>query len=1172
MKKRIIFFTALFWIFITPFIDAKIAFQDTFNNITTVGDVNTEISASGRQFGTLAPLSYVSGANTIVGSTAMFPDKLTITNRGGYGPGYDFMGSDNLTIEFDLFEAPTGGGDWLSIAFGKDIAISGPNSAGSGLGILFRGEGAYQYFDEDASQSAGLLPAKPYHVLISVSMEDSASTKAAIFIDSKPINLGGAVALGTHNPFIYRKLSAFSNNNISFFNLDIPLSGRTGVIDNLTVNYTSPDFSEYNWTDDLTSQISSNKTYSHAVNLGADSNTTINGVVFTGSGANISGANWSLINGAGDNNFGRLSVSGTTISGTSSNLVNDFFYEGYAQSGAIILSNLIAGQSYAFALYNRGFGSGLRESFFAPSDSGSAMVKLDQNASGASGKLVKYFYTAPSNGVFAMAISTVTNAGWHFYAFSNELVPPQPVKNVFASQGTYSNKVVVSWDTDDTADKYQVWRNDSDDSSSATAISTELSVTTFTDTTATVNLDYYYWVKAGNTNGWSKFSESALGFSTDSTGPAKPTNISPLNGAEFSEFPITLVGSPYSDAEWQMESIQWQIADNTNYSSITWDSGEILTNATSIAAPSGPLVSTNYWRVRYKNNRNKWSEWSDYTSFIVERDFDSPFYFYDTFNNITGSGDVNKDYFVSGRQLGSAAPVDYVHQGTTEVGDGATNPDKLTLSGENSSCSPNQSFTKYENFKIDIDMEPSIEGAAICFGKMAKNAQPGSSGGMGFVFYGDGSGRYEIFNSETLVGVFTNDAVKTSPFQLQISVADNDGNELIAAFIDGKPLVLYHKFFAQAFHSNHYNYVYEKGGSFIENYITLYNQGGSSKFDNLQIQKTTTNLNVYSWTDDADSRIDSANNYTHAVNLNTVGNIDINSVTFIGSGTSAVYGLNPVDIGGGVIVHQRFVQNGTAGLVGSNWVISAADDLFQTDSDWSPPGNSLPTEGNKLLNHFLFSSWDGVEIKLNNLTPGSSNVFAMHFFEWGAGFEMPIAASDGGAPQNTSMDIGSPGDGLIFEYKYKAAEDGTFSFTISKVQHPLFSFCNYETTTPEPNLFTIDSLDFGEVVQGETKTFQLPVFNFGAGIVSGNVNGISAPFSFSGGSDYSAQPESPDFVNITFAPTGEDYFSNTVSLIGSGGNKEVLLTGVGVPEPLGLFFIATTAFLLIYKKSAFDIL
>jgi hypothetical protein len=284
--------------------------------------------------------------------------------------------------------------------------------------------------------------------------------------------------------------------------------------------------------------------------------------------------------------------------------------------------------------------------------------------------------------------------------------------------------------------------------------------------------------------------------------------------------------------------------------------------------------------------------------------------------------------------------------------------------------------------------------------------------------------------------------------------------------------------------------------------------------------------------------------------LNTIGNIDINGVTFIGSGTSVVYGLNPVGA-----VHQRFVQNGTAGLNGSNWVISAADDLFETDSDWPPPANNLPAEGNKLLDHFLFSSEDGVQIKLSNLTPGSSNVFAMHFFEWGAGFEMPIAASDGGAPQNTSMDIGAPGDGLIFEYKYKASDNGTFSFTISKVQHPLFSFCNYETTTPAPNLFTIDSLDFGEVVQGETKTLQLPAFNFGAGIVSGNINGIIAPFGFSTGSNYFAQPESPDFVKVTFAPLAEGEYSNTVSLIGIGGNREVELKGIAIPEPCYLIFM-----------------
>ncbi len=1169
MKKNInLLVTFISFLFVT-FAKAEISFRDTFNNISTVGDVNTEISVAGRQFGSLAPLSYVAGQNTIVGNSAIFPNQLTFTNRNGTGPDYNFMNSKNYTIEFDLIETPTGVGDWLSIAFGKDLTLSGPNSAGSGLGMLFRGEGGCHFFDEENALASGSLPTVPFHVLISVSMENSESTKAAVFINSKPVLLGGVVELGTGNPFIYRKPSGFTDNNISFYNFDTPMIGKTGVIDNLTINSTSSDFFEYDWTDDATSQISSNKNYTHKINLGDDSDIDINGVTFTGSSTSFSGTDWSMINGFGNNNFQKLSVGGTTISGDSANLVSDFIYEGHGQSTAIILSNLVAGQSYIFTLYNRGFGAGLRESFFAAADSGSAMATFNQNVYGTSGKLVKYFYKAPSNGVFSMAISTKDDASWHYYAFSNEENSgAQPPANVSASQGDFTDKVVVNWNAVEDADKYQVWRNDFDSSSSAATLSTELSETTFTDTTATVNLDYYYWVKAKNTNGWSEFGESALGFSTDSTGPVKPTNISPADNAKISDFPISLIASDYSDAVWSMVSVQWQIDDRTSFATPIYDSEELFITNTSILVPTGPLVLTNYWRVRYKNNRNQWSDWSDYTLFFAERDFDSPFYFYETFNNISGSGDVNKDYFITGRQLGSAAPIDYISQGTSEIGGSATNPNKLTLSGEDSSCSPNQNFEKFGNFKIEVDIKPSASGSAIAFGKSSQNLPPNSAGGMAFVFYGDGSGRYEFYDSETLVGTFTNDAVKSSDFHFMATTSgDFDGSSrLVAAFVDGEPLILYTEFSPEAFHSNHFDYVYEKDTGFSKNYITLYNFNGFANFDNFQIQKTTTNLNVFAWSNDADSRIGdgaSISNYTHAVNLRTVGNIDINGVTFIGAGTSVVYGLNPVGA-----VQQRFIENGTAGLTGSNWVVSAADGLFETDSDWTMPGNNLPAEGNKLLEHCLFSSWDGVEIKLNNLTPGSSNVFAMHFFQWwGNGYDIPIVGNDGAVPVLAPIDVlGHQGEGVIFEYKYKASENGTFSFTLSVVQHPIFSFSNYETAIPDPNLFTINSLDFGEVFQGESKTFLLPVFNFGAGIVSGNVDGITAPFSFPEGSNYSAKSESPDFVNITFAPTSEDYFSNTVLLIGNDGSVQIELKGIGVPEPILVIGYLLSIFAIFFAR------
>ena len=1152
MKKNINLSVALAAILFVTFASAEITFQDTFNYVTTVGDINTEYDAAGRQTGPLAPLDYSIGAlpQSVceVGIAALNPNKLTLTNLVSVCPNYNFTDSDDFTIEFDLFGLSSG---WLGLMFGASSPGQFPTTS-DGMSILLQQSGAYQIWNGSTGygHTSNALPPFPYHITASVSSEDGA-TEVAIFANGVPLQMGAAVAVGTGNPFIFRDAS-LNGNYITLYSY----GDDATIVDNLTVRSTVSKFFEFNWTDDADSRISTNKTYTHTVNLGADSDIDINGVTFIGSGSSYSGVDWEMINGYGDNNFVRLSTNATTVTGSCAGLLSDSIDDFYNQSTAIILSNLTPGQSYALTLYNYGLGAGARDSFLAASDSESSIVELNQNSSGLSGNLVKYFYTAPSNGIFSMTIASKdATVSWNYYAFSNEESAGPPVANVSASQGTYSNKIVVSWDKVSGVDKYQVYRNTFNDSSSAAALSTEITETVFTDTTATVNLDYYYWVKAKNTNGWSEFGNSVLGFCTDSVGPDQPLNILPIDGAEIYDFPVTLEGSQYSDAAWSMKSVQWRIFDNTNYSSIIWDSGEILTNSTNIIAPSGQLAPTNYWRVRYKNNRNKWSDWSDYTSFIVERDYDSPFYFYETFNNVDGSGDVNKDYFITGRQLGRVAPVDYISQGTSEIGDSATNPDKLTLSGKDSSCSPNQSFTKYDNFKIDIDMEPSVDGGAICFGKIAKNAKPESSGGMGFVFYGDGSGKYEVYDSEILVGIFTNDAVKSSEFHLMISTAGDydSGLSLISAFVDGEPLILNTKFFAQAFHSNHYNYVYEKSGNFYGNYITLYNINGLSKFDNLQIKETTTNLNVYTWTNDADSRIGdgaSVSNYTHAINLNTVGNIDINGVTFIGSGTSAVYGFEQVGA-----VHRRFVQNGTAGLVGSNWVVSTADGLFQTDSDWSAPANNLPAEGNKLLDHFLFSSWDGVQIKLNNLTPGSSNVFAMHFFQWwdDLDFAYLISGSDGSAPMFAQIATpGHQGDGVVFEYKYKASDEGKFTFILSNVNHPFFSFSNYKTATPEPDLFTIDSLDFGDVAVGDAVTFQLPVFNLGAGIVSGIVTGADAQFELLSGSNYSAQSESPDFLNISFTPVAEEDYSNVVFLAGSGGSAEVELKGIGVPEPISV--------------------
>ena len=733
-------------------------------------------------------------------------------------------------------------------------------------------------------------------------------------------------------------------------------------------------------------------------------------------------------------------------------------------------------------------------------------------------------------------------------------VPPEPPVNLTASLGTYSNKIAITWETyiGDNIVSSEVYRSEINNTNSAIIISGLPNTNEFNDFSAIVNSDYFYWVRAMNNNGWSDYSDSVPGFSTDSEGPDTPVNVSPIDGIyiPISSLPTSLEATAYSDpAGWPMVSVQWQMDDNTIFNFPTWDTGEIFTNATSTTAPSGPLAITNYWHVRYKNNRDKWSDWSDSTFFIVEKDFDSPFYFQDTFNNVSTSGDVNKDYYVSGRQLGSAVPVDYVSQGTTTVGIEAANANKLTLSGAGASCSPNQSFEKYSNFKIEFDIEPGNEGTAICFGKFAKNAAPNTPGGMGFVFYGDESGRYDVYNNDSLIAVITNPAA-TGVMKVLISVSTIDfeyESANVALFVNLQPLPL-EKYWLNNTNSVppdwyeigwRYRYIYNKGNGFGKNFISFYNLGGNGVIDNLKIEEAKTNATFYTWSDDSNSRINDVNNYSHNVNLCSDDDVTVNSVLFSGAGkTSSV-----------------FIANGNPTLIGTNWAAIDSDGAFEQDYPWTvndvTPPSGVANEGKQLLEDVLFDKYGDYYLELD-VTPGTSNVFTFYRHAWFDDESFLTIANDGGVPQEFAY--GAAGSGGVIEYKYLAPENGKLKIVVSPAR-TISAFSNYEITNSiAPVLETINELDFGEVVQGESKTYLLPVFNLTAGIVSGEFSGISEPFSFSDNSNYFAKPESPDFVNITFSPPVDGDFSNIVSLTGSGGSAQVELKGTAVPEPF-LFVI-----------------
>jgi hypothetical protein len=109
---------------------------------------------------------------------------------------------------------------------------------------------------------------------------------------------------------------------------------------------------------------------------------------------------------------------------------------------------------------------------------------------------------------------------------------------------------------------------------------------------------------------------------------ATPTNVDPTDEeTDIGETP-TLEGSLYYSLYGKTQkSSQWQIDETSDFSSspLTYDSGEVLGVGVTHAVPAGNLqVSTTYyWRVRYRDSDDVYSEYSTPTEFETSASFNN---------------------------------------------------------------------------------------------------------------------------------------------------------------------------------------------------------------------------------------------------------------------------------------------------------------------------------------------------------------------------------------------------------------------------------------------------------------------------------------------------------------------------------------------------------------------
>ena len=147
--------------------------------------------------------------------------------------------------------------------------------------------------------------------------------------------------------------------------------------------------------------------------------------------------------------------------------------------------------------------------------------------------------------------------------------PPVPT-GVSASDGTYTDRVRITWNASAGATGYWIYRN-----TTASPPATEIAWVGspgYDDSTAVPGQTYWYWVRAGNASGWSTYSASDTGFRATGTLPTPtPTSTPPPGGlaASFAFLPTTPTQGQqiqFTDTSTGASAWDWSFGDGTRSS------------------------------------------------------------------------------------------------------------------------------------------------------------------------------------------------------------------------------------------------------------------------------------------------------------------------------------------------------------------------------------------------------------------------------------------------------------------------------------------------------------------------------------------------------------------------------------------------------------------------------
>ena len=425
--------------------NAAITFEDNYTIITGGGGINYEYNNGVRQSGSAAPmqyvewsdvpiaLPYVTNAGPTAGELYMPSDGSGWGNHSRWSPNYNFTESGNFSVEI-IFNR-TGSDSWKALNICKDNVL-GSIFDGPGMTFMLLANGGYNIIDGGLNQEgvtgsftfaelsyASNPVVKVKFVVSQPDFSGSDDALVALFINDRPYPIVAP------NKFTHVHTGGFTNNYLSVF-----AEGSIGV-DNLKVATANGNaFNTLPWSSDADSGLNSVKVYTHTIDFGNAVDTTINGVLFTGTAAANSGPNWevktdtaAVLPEVETTQYGLI----PNITGQGQFIVTNGLFDIFnVMNPALTLTGLTPAQQYILTLYFQGF-AGPQYAYVATSD-GEAITVQDPSAMGPlNGELMSYQYTANADGILSLSTTTTNNAVWAIYAFSNEEVIPEPMVGIW---------------------------------------------------------------------------------------------------------------------------------------------------------------------------------------------------------------------------------------------------------------------------------------------------------------------------------------------------------------------------------------------------------------------------------------------------------------------------------------------------------------------------------------------------------------------------------------------------------------------------------------------------------------------------------------------------------------------------------------------------------------------